>query len=301
MDFVVQVERLPAPGETVLGHGFQMIPGGKGANQACAAGKLARGIRVRMVGRVGYDPFADHLKASLAAAGVDVSGVHATRAQPTGIAQIWVERAGQNSIVVAGGANGELSPADIESVREVYAASAVSLFQLETPLNTVEAALRAARDAGATTVLDPAPARRLPLELLALVDVLTPNETEACILLGREPARVGLDQAREMAAELRKLGPRAVVVKLGDQGCLWADGSKELVSPGFRVEAVDATAAGDTFNAALGVALCERMGLDQALRFANAAAAISVTRLGAQSSAPSREEVDTFLSARPQD
>jgi ribokinase len=299
MDFVVQVDRLPAPGETVLGRDFRMIPGGKGANQACAAGKLARSIRVCMVGRVGYDPFADHLKASLAAAGVDVSSVHATHSQPTGIALIWVERAGQNSIVVAGGANGELSPADIESVRCVYLSSAVSLFQLETPLTTVEAALRLAREAGATTVLDPAPARPLPGALLALVDVLTPNESEACILLGRQPSRVGLAEAREMAAALRKLGPRAVVVKLGDQGCLYADGDAEFVSPGFRVEAVDATAAGDTFNAALGVALCERMPLEAALRFANAAAAISVTRLGAQSSAPSRDEVEAFLSGRP--
>ena len=298
MDFVVQVERLPAPGETVLGHGFRMIPGGKGANQACAAGKLARDIRVRMVGRVGYDPFADHLKASLAAAGVDVSSVHATHSQPTGIAEIWVERAGQNSIVVASGANGELSPADIESVRNVYLSSSVSLFQLETPLNTVETALRAAREAGAMTVLDPAPARPLPAALLALVDVLTPNESEACILLGRGPSRVGLEEAREMAAELRKLGPRAVVVKLGDQGCLYTDESTQLVSPGFKVEAVDATAAGDTFNAALGVALCEKMALEAALRFANAAAAISVTRLGAQSSAPSRDEVEAFLSER---
>ena len=298
MDFVVQVDRLPAPGETVLGHDFKMIPGGKGANQACAAGKLARGHRVSMVGRVGYDPFADHLKASLAAAGTDVSAVHATHAQPTGIALIWVDRAGQNSIVVAGGANGELSPADIENVREVYASSAVSLFQLETPLNTVEAALHAARAAGATTVLDPAPARPLPSSLLALVDVLTPNESESCILLGREPSRVGFEEAREMAAALRKLGPRAVVVKLGDQGCLYADGTSEIVAPGFAVTAVDSTAAGDTFNAALGVALCEQMPIEAALRFANAAAAISVTRLGAQSSAPSREEVEEFLNAR---
>ena len=148
------------------------------------------------------------------------------------------------------------------------------------------------------TVLDPAPARRLPGNLLALVDVLTPNETEACILLGREPARIGLEEAREVAAELRKLGPRAVVVKLGDQGCLWADEFTDLASPGFKVEAVDATAAGDTFNAALGVALCERMPLDEALRFANAAAAISVTRLGAQSSTPTRNEVDRFLNER---
>jgi ribokinase len=208
MDFVVQVERLPAPGETALGHDFRMIPGGKGANQACAAGKLARDARVRMVGRVGYDPFADSLKASLAAAGVDVTAVQATHSQPTGIAEIWVERSGQNSIVVAGGANAELSPADIESVHAVYATAAVSLFQLETPLATVEAALRASRDAGALTVLDPAPARPLPASLLSLVDVLTPNETEACILLGRvSRAGSGLAEAREMSQALRALGP----------------------------------------------------------------------------------------------
>jgi ribokinase len=300
MDFVVQVERLPAPGETALGHDFRMIPGGKGANQACAAGKLAQNVRVRMVGRVGYDPFADSLKASLTAAGVDVAAVLATHSQPTGIAEIWVERSGQNSIVVAGGANAELSPADIESCSDAYATASVSLFQLETPLETVEAALRASRSAGAITVLDPAPARPLPASLLSLVDVLTPNETEACILLGREPGRVGLAEAREMSQALRALGPGTVILKLGDQGCLCSDGSTEIVAHGFAVEAVDTTAAGDTFNAALGVALCEHMPFEQALRFANAAAAISVTRLGAQSSAPSRDEVEAFLSGRHQ-
>jgi len=300
MDFVVQVERLPAPGETALGHDFRMIPGGKGANQACAAGKLARNARVRMVGRVGCDTFGDHLKASLVAAGVDVASVQATADQATGIAEIWVERSGQNSIIVAGGANAKLSPADVESVSEVYAAAAVSLFQLETPLETVEAALRASRAAGAVTVLDPAPARPLPASLLALVDVLTPNESEARILLGRPPERVGVKEAREMAQALRALGPRAIIVKLGDQGCLYSDGKDEFVAPGFPVEAVDTTAAGDTFNAALGVALCESLPVPDALRFANAAAAISVTRLGAQSSAPSRDEVDAFLNERPQ-
>jgi ribokinase len=235
---------------------------------------------------------------SLTAAGVDVSAVQATDSQPTGIAEIWVERSGQNSIVVAGGANAELSPADIGSVHDVYATAAVSLFQLETPLATVEAALRASRAAGATTVLDPAPARPLPAALLALVDVLTPNETEACILLGRQPGRVGLAEAREMSQALRALGPKIVILKLGDQGCLCSDGSTEIVAHGFPVQAVDTTAAGDTFNAALGVALCEHMPLDKALRFANAAAAISVTRLGAQSSAPSRDEVEAFLSER---
>ena len=299
MDFVVQVDRLPAPGETALGRDFRMIPGGKGANQACAAGKLARNARVRLVGRVGNDPFAGHLKTSLSAAGVDVSTVPSTNAHATGIAEIWVEKSGQNSIVVAGGANAELSPADIESFGKVYAEAAVSLFQLETPLETVEAALKASREAGAVTVLDPAPARPLPASLLALVDVLTPNESEACILLGRPPARVGFAEAREIAQALRALGPRAVIVKLGEQGCLYSDGSKEFTAPGFLVHAVDTTAAGDTFNAALGVALCENMPIDEALLFANAAAAISVTRLGAQSSAPSREEVDAFLDEQP--
>lgn len=298
MDFVVQVERLPAPGETALGHDFRMIPGGKGANQACAAGKLSRNTRVQMVGRVGCDTFAEILRTSLSAAGVDVSSVQSTTAQATGIAEIWVEDSGQNSIIVAGGANAELSPADIAAVHDVYESAAVSLFQLETPLNTVESALRASREAGAMTVLDPAPAQRLPTSLLALVDVLTPNESEACILLGRHPARVGLKEAREMAQALRALGPRAVIVKLGDQGCLYEDGTTEFVALGFKVKAVDTTAAGDTFNAALGVALCENMPIEQALRFANAAAAISVTRLGAQSSAPSRDEVDAFLSAQ---
>ncbi len=298
MDFVVQVERLPAPGETALGHDFRMIPGGKGANQACAAGKLARQTRVCMVGRVGVDPFAESLKSSLAGAGVDVSAIRATNSEATGIAEIWVERSGQNSIVVAGGANGALSPADIESIHEVYAAAAVALFQLETPLATVEAALLASRHAGALTVLDPAPARPLPASLLALVDVLTPNETEACILLGRQPGRVGLTEAREMSQALRALGPKIVILKLGDQGCLCTDGAMEYLVPGFPVTAVDTTAAGDTFNAALGVALCEHMPLEDALRFSNAAAAISVTRLGAQSSAPSRDEVEEFLSER---
>lgn len=298
MDFVVQVDRLPAPGETALGRDFRMIPGGKGANQACAAGKLARNAKVRMVGRVGCDTFGDHLKSSLEAAGVDVSSVPSTPGQATGIAEIWVENSGQNSIIVAGGANTELSPADVDSFHEVYAAAAVSLFQLETPLATVEAGLRASREAGAVTVLDPAPARPLPSSLLALVDVLTPNESEACILLGRPPARVGFAEAREMAQALRALGPRAIIVKLGEQGCLYSDGNAEFIAPAFLVEAVDTTAAGDTFNAALGVALCEKMPMEEALLFANAAAAVSVTRLGAQTSAPSRDEVDALLDER---
>jgi ribokinase len=190
MDFVVTVEHLPAPGETVLGRNFQMIPGGKGANQAAAAARLgADSVTVRMVGRVGYDVFADHLKASLSAAGVDVSAVHATRAEATGVALISVDSAGQNSIVVASGANHALAASETEAMRSVFRGARFILFQLESPLDTVEAALKLARVEGARTILDPAPAAPLAPELLANVDILTPNETEASLLLGLPPAR----------------------------------------------------------------------------------------------------------------
>ncbi len=296
MDFVVSVDRLPVPGETVLGRDFQMIPGGKGANQACAAGKLgAPAVAVRMIGRVGYDVFADHLKASLAAAGVDVSAVHATKSQPTGVALIWVDRQGQNSIVVASGANHALAAADVEAMRKVFHGASLVLFQLETPLDTVAAALTLAREEGARTMLDPAPAQPLPADLLANVDILTPNESEALMLLGRPPARVSLAEAPGLADALRRIGPRSVVLKLGDQGSYFLSGEGSFHTPAFPVEVRDTTAAGDTFNAALAVALTEGQPVERALRFANAAAAISVTRLGAQASAPARPEVDQLL------
>jgi ribokinase len=299
MDFVVAVERLPAPGETVLGRDFQMIPGGKGANQACAAGKLGAGaVDVRMIGRVGYDVFADHLKASLSAAGVDVSAVHASRAQPTGVALIWVERGGQNSIVVASGANHALAAADVEAMRKVFRGATHALFQLETPLDTVAAALALARAEGLATILDPAPAQPLSAALLAQVDILTPNESEALILLGRPPARVAPEDAPALAYALLELGPKTVILKLGDQGAYHCDAQGGRLYPTFRVEVRDTTAAGDTFNAALAVALAEGKPIDQAIPFANAAAAISVTRLGAQASAPARPEVESLLAGR---
>jgi ribokinase len=296
MDFVVTVEHLPAPGQTVLGRDFQMIPGGKGANQACAAARLgANSVIVRMVGRVGYDVFADHLKASLSAAGVDVSAVHATRAQATGVALISVETSGQNSIVVASGANHALVASETEAMRSVFRGARFVLFQLESPLDTVVAALKLARAEGARTMLDPAPAMPLPTELLANVDILTPNETEASLLLGLPPGRVSTSNAAALARSLRERGPKAVVLKLGDQGCFYCDGETELFSAAFPVVARDTTAAGDTFNAALAVALAEDRGVAEALRFANASAAISVTRMGAQASVPARGEVDALL------
>jgi ribokinase len=298
MDFVVTVEHLPAPGQTVLGRDFQMIPGGKGANQACAAARLgANSVIVRMVGRVGYDVFADHLKASLSAAGVDVSAVHATRAQATGVALISVETSGQNSIVVASGANHALVASETEAMRSVFRGARFVLFQLESPLDTVAAALKLARSEGARTILDPAPAMPLPPELLANVDILTPNETEASLLLGLPPGRVSTSNAAALARSLRERGPKAVVLKLGDQGCFYCDGETELFSAAFPVVARDTTAAGDTFNAALAVALAEDRGVAEALRFANASAAISVTRMGAQASVPARGEVDALLAS----
>ena len=297
MDFVVAVDHLPAAGETVLGREFRTVPGGKGANQACAAGKLARGAVVRMVGRVGYDIFADQLRASLAAAGVDVSAVAGTRSQPTGVALIQVDKSGQNSIVVASGANFVFPAADVEGTRSSFRGARWALFQLETPLDAVEAALALARGEGSSTMLDPAPAQSLRPELLKLVDILTPNESEASMLLGRAAGRVAVADAPEIAKALLALGPRAVVLKLGEQGCFYADAAASFASPGFQVNAVDSTAAGDTFNAALAVALTDGLSMPDALRFANAAAAISVTRVGAQASVPSRTEVDAFLAA----
>lgn len=301
MDFVVSVERLPAPGETALGRDFQMIPGGKGANQACAAARLANGrLDVRMVGRVGYDLFGDHLKASLSAAGVDVSAVHATRSQPTGVALIWVDRSGQNSIVVAPGANHALHASEMEGFRRSFQQACFALFQLEIPLATVQAGLRLACQQGARTMLDPAPAQPLSSSLLAMVDILTPNESEALMLLGQPPARVSVAEAAALARALRERGPRSVVLKLGDQGCYYDDGDRQIYQPAFAVTVRDSTAAGDTFNAALAVALAEGKPIAEALRFANAAAAISVTRLGAQASVPARQEVEEFLARAAQ-
>ena len=297
MDFVCQVAALPQPGATVLGSGFQMLPGGKGANQAYAAGRLGgEGLLTRMIGRVGADVFANQLRASLASAGVDTAGIGVAEAAATGIAMIWVEPGGQNSIVVAPGANAAIEPRDVEAWREAFTDARWALFQLETPLPVVAEGLRLALQRGCSTMLDPAPAQPLSGEMLRMVSILTPNETEASRLLGRPAVgRVAPGQAHELTTALRALGARAVTLKLGDAGCFYDDGAQQYHVPAFPVEAVDATAAGDTFNGAFAVALAEGKPVDQALRFASAAAAISVTRRGAQASIPERAEVDRFL------
>jgi ribokinase len=295
MDLVAFAPRIPVAGETLTGHTFLSVPGGKGANQAFAAARL--GADVTMLGRVGADDLGRQLRENLAGAGCDVSAVLATADCTTGIALIFVADSGQNSIVIVAGANGRFSPEDIAASSSRFEAAGYVLLQLESPIATVVAAAQAARRAGARVILDPAPApsSALPAELLANVDILTPNETEAAILTGAAPRRMNPDEALEVAVRLRAMGPAAVIVKLGEQGAalLTKDGSQLLRAP--AVTAVDSTAAGDVFNAALAVALTEGADLPAACQFANRAAALSVTRRGAQASAPTRAEVDAFI------
>src|SRR5260370_193756 len=208
---------------------------------------------------------------------------------------IWVERTGQNSIIVASGANHALMSSETEAMRPVFRGAGFVLFQLESPLDTVAAALKLAHEEGARTILDPAPAQSLPSEMLAGIDILTPNETEAALLLGLPLTRVSVSDAPALARSLRQRGPKAVVLKLADQGSFYCHDDTELFSAACPVGACDTAAAGDTFNAALAVALSEDRAIADALRFANAAAAISVTRMGAQASVPARAEVDEFL------
>jgi ribokinase len=287
LDLVVRVDRVPRPGETRTGSDLSFFCGGKGANQACAAARL--GGNVTMVGQVGEDAFGPTLLDGLRQAGVDASGVGVVP-RSSGSALIAVTPEGENSIIVSPGANAALDPHTARSRLQALAAGDLLLVQLETPLETVAAVLKHARARGATAILDPAPARSLPAEVLRHVDILTPNETEAAALC-RE---VGLD-AGQTAARLLALGPATVILKSGSQGCYVAGGEGVVLVPGISVKAVDTTAAGDTFNGALALALSEGRDLLAAARFANAAAAISVTRPGAQSSIPDRPEVEALL------
>ena len=289
MDFVAQVERLPLPGETVHGSGFRTIPGGKGGNQACAAARL--GGRVRMVGRVGDDAFGEQLLAGLRSVGVDVQGVRVTEATSSGVALILVGARGENQIVVTAGANGCVTTFYVETALR-DASSGYLLLQLETPLEAVAAAAAIGKRRGMTVVLDPAPACALPASLLASVDILTPNESEALMLLGRRDATVSLEDAPAVARALRNLGVGTVILKLGANGAFLSSSSGQHHFAAPKVDVVDATAAGDTFNGALAVALAEGKQVADAITFANRAASLSVTRLGAQASIPSRAEVD---------
>ncbi|MBM3840395.1 MAG: ribokinase [Verrucomicrobia bacterium] len=291
-DLVLSLERFPIPGQTVVGREFNVHPGGKGANQAYAAARL--GGQVSMVGQVGNDSHADWLKANLAAVGVDVSHVTCDPKVASGIAAIAIDAAGQNQIVVVPGANGTFGVEQIERSRALIASAKLVLLQLEIPMETVLSAARIAKEAGATLILDPAPARPLSDALLKCADYLTPNETEIALLTGATPGRMTRTTARDLARKLNGRGAANVIVKMGDQGALLSGQKPDHFWPALSVQAVDTTAAGDAFNAAFAVALAEDKSVLDAGQFATLAAACSVTRPGAQPSLPTRAEVEAL-------
>jgi len=291
MDLVARAPRIPQPGETIIGRDFHTLPGGKGANQAVAAARL--GATVAMVGRVGNDAFARLLLDNLAAAGVDHTSVIQDSGAATGVALIVVDAAGQNSIVVASGANMRLSPADVETAETAIASADVLLLQLETPLETATRAAQIAHAHGVTVILNPAPAQPLPPALLSLVDVLVPNESETALLTGLPiDSRARVEAA---AGALRKSGVGAVILTLGERGALLAQAGGTQAFPAFMVMAVDTTAAGDAFMGGLAVALAEGQSLAEGIRWGNAAGALAASQLGAQPSLPTRRAVEKFL------
>ena len=313
MDLVVKTETMPLPGQTVLGQDFQQVPGGKGANQAAAAGLLAHHVAAgtlktgssgtggggcSMIGRIGDDLFGQRMLENLHRFHVATSTVLPTPKTPSGIALIVVDRHGENSIVVAGGANNHLSSNDLIALRKTIESHCVLAAQLETPYETVACAIALARRCGTLTILDPAPAppEGLP-DALYHVDILTPNQTEAHLLTGitiRTP-----DDARRAGERILARGTGLAIIKMGAGGAVIIRKNNDLIDaihvPGFKVKAVDTTAAGDCFNGALATALAEGQELVAAVRFANAAGALACTKFGAQSSIPNRAQVNELI------
>ncbi len=292
LDLVVQAHHIPVPGETITGTGFAEFEGGKGANQAVGVARL--GYPVVMLGHVGSDSFGERLERALREAGVNTEWMEPVPGS-SGIALITHGSDGANNIVLVPGANGQVSTAYLEHHRTQILGAGMILCQLEIPIETVEALAKIAEAASIPFVLDPAPARPLGDSLLRTVTWLTPNETEAAILLGRKPNE---GSPEEIAAALLAMGPRNVVLKLGERGVFVAgkDTASQLI-PTLKVDVVDTTAAGDTFNAAFAVRLMRGDSPADAARYANAAAALSVTRMGAQPSMPSADEVDAILTS----
>lgn len=281
MDFVIQAPRFPEPGETLTGHQFRNVPGGKGANQAIAASRL--GADVSMVGRVGDDHFGRQLRRALADDGVDTKHVTVDRGAPTGVAAVIVERAGGNRIIVVPGANGALTPEDVQAAASTIARSDVLLLQLEVPLPAIVRAVEIAHQGRTQVVLNPAPAQSLPQSLVPQVDYLIPNEVEAAMLsggAGKEPLAC--------AQALRQMGFRTVVVTLGEQGALLVDNTGVIQAEALPVAVIDTTAAGDAFVGAFAVAIAGGETVAEALRWANAAGALATMRLGAQPSLPTK-------------
>jgi len=286
MDLVASTPSIPLPGQTLTGTDFTTTPGGKGANQAVAAARL--GYPVQMIGAVGEDAFGRALTENLRTAGVEVDAV-ARVPGPSGVAPILVAASGENSIVVVPGANGKATPALIDQHASLIARAGMVLCQLELPLDTVARTLALCAEASVPVMLDPAPAAELPEEVWRRITWFTPNETEAAIYVGKALA------PENAARQLLGRGVRGVLLKRGSEGAYVATAEGAGWVPAFHVQAVDTVAAGDCFNGAFAVALLQGSDPWSAARFAAAAAAISVTRRGAQASMPSRSEVDQFL------
>ncbi|SFA88155.1 ribokinase [Collimonas sp. OK607] len=294
MDLVLRVPRMPHPGETLSGGRFQTISGGKGANQAVACARLsADNMKVAMIACLGDDAFGLELRAALRNDGIDDSHVSTIAGEASGVASILVDAGGQNSIVLAAGANDALSPAHIDAARSLIEQARIVVLQLETPLATVRHAIKLAHELGKIVVLNPAPAQALPADLLAQVEYLIPNEIEAAMLAGLSAASLDSDTAIEAAvAKLRAAGSANVLVTLGEKGVYAALSSGSVHFAAQPTKAVDTTAAGDTFIGGFVAALAEGRSEIDAIAFGQRAAALSVARVGAQTSIPYRHELD---------
>jgi len=286
-DMVIKLERLPDPGETIIGGDFIMAAGGKGANQAVAASRL--GGEVTLIARVGTDLFAKQAIQNFKEEGINTDYIVEDNANPSGVALIFVDRKGENSIAVASGANNRLSEENVAAAKEIIACAHVMLLQLETPIETVRYAAHLASEAGVKVILNPAPAKQLDEALFRTITVLTPNENETELLTD---VKVEDEESAKQAAQLlRKKGVTYVIITMGAKGSFLATEDRSVLIPTRKVTAVDTTAAGDAFNGALAYALAKEEPLDEAVRFANLAGASSATKLGAQPSLPTLEEL----------
>ena len=291
MDLTALAETMPQAGQTVVGDLFYTLPGGKGANQAVAAARL--GAEVRMVGRVGDDPFGAALLDGLRSEGIDVGGVAVDPDNASGVAMIWLDFSRENRIVAVYGANLACDQTQLRAVERALDGADALLLQLETPPALTLEAAAVARQRGVRVVWDPAPAQIAPPGIHAAADVLTPNQTEASMLSGVEVT--GLVSASDAAVRLRAMGAPVVIVKLGEEGAYYASTDESGHVPAFSVEAVDTVAAGDAFGAAFAVAAAEGMSLGESVRFGAAAGALAVTVPGAQAAMPSRADVERLL------